>query len=118
MAGGPSALGQSRECTPIPPTQDPRAQAPGLPSAEGSSQLHQGFYSWDSKGPSPELTWAENRAGSGWSSQRVPAEQQHKAEGGGDRGEQRVTLAMADSRGGPWADPGKVVLTMEKAGQG
>ena len=36
----------------------------------------------------------------------------------GDRGEQRVTLAMADSRGGPWADPGKVVLTMEKAGQG
>ena len=38
--------------------------------------------------------------------------------GGGDRGEQRVTPAMADCRGGPWADPGKVVLTVEKAGQG
>ena len=25
---------------------------------------------------------------------------------------------IADCRGGPWADPGKVVLTVEKAGQG
>lgn len=103
---------------PVPPTQDPRAQAPGLPSAEGSSRLHQGCDSWDSKGPSLVPTRAGNRAGSGWSPQRVPGEQQHKAEEGGDRGEQRVTLAMADCRGGPWADPGKVALTVEKAGQG
>lgn len=66
--------------------------------------------------PKGLLLCPHRQAGSGWSPQRVPGSSSTGQRRAGTE-ESRVTLAMGDPRGGPWADPGKVALTVEKAGQ-
>lgn len=130
MDGGPSAPGQSRECTPIPPTQDPWAHAPGLPYAESSSQLYKGCNSL--RAHTSLVEGAREGSGAGWSGQSphgyqgrvfrgeaAPGKEEAGARGGGGghRGEQRVTLAVVNATGAP----GRLKEgcgDVEKAGQG
>lgn len=137
MDGDPSAPGQSREYPSIPPTQDPWAHAPGLPSAESSSQLSKGCNSLESMGgdsgphtSGTEGPREESGAGSGQSPacrgtrreflggrEAAPGKEEAVARGVGDRGEQRATLAVADARG-TLADSSRAVVPVEKAGRG